>query len=171
MALYETLPYNIIKDDGSIQIREYDNILLASTKTNPNAYNDSGFNNVFQYISGNNKSNTKISMTTPVVTYEEDNTLITGFYVPSKYNKDTVPQPASNNVFINEITSSLYAVIQFKGSWSERNYDKHDQELLAYIKANGYTITSKRFILRYSPPFVPGIFRKNEIAYQVKRSN
>ncbi|BCR35764.1 SOUL family heme-binding protein [Mariniplasma anaerobium] len=169
MALIETLKYKIIQDDGHIQIRAYDNILLASTKTKQNGRQDSGFNNVFQYISGNNQSKTKISMTTPVVTYEDEGNLVTGFYVPSKYGKDTVPQPSASNVFINEIESSLFAVIKFKGAWNEKNYEKHNQKLLAYIKLNKLTIISARFILRYSPPFVPALFRKNEIAYQVTR--
>lgn len=167
MALYETLQYTVIHDEGQIQIREYDNILLASTKTPINKYQDSGFNNVFQYISGNNKSNTKISMTTPVVTYESDEEIITGFYVPSKYNKETVPEPASSNVFINEITKSLFAVIQFRGTWNKKNYDKHDQLLQDYISKNNYNITSVRYVFRYQPPFVPGVFRRNEIAYQI----
>jgi hypothetical protein len=167
MALIETLKYKVIKEDGHIQLRAYDNILLASTKTKQNGRQDSGFNNVFQYISGNNQSKTKISMTTPVVTYEDEDNLVTGFYVPSKYDKENVPQPTASNVFINEIKSSLFAVIQFKGSWNEKNYDKHNKKLLDYIKLNNLTIISKRFILRYSPPFVPALFRKNEIAYQI----
>lgn len=167
MAWIETLTYKVIKDDGHIQIRSYDNILLASTKTKQNGRQDSGFNNVFQYISGNNESKTKISMTTPVVTYEDEGNLVTGFYVPSKYNKDSVPKPLASNVFINEIKSSLFAVIRFKGAWHEKNYEKHNKLLLDYIKSNNLTIISKRFILRYSPPFVPALFRKNEIAYQI----
>ena len=92
MALYETLQYTVIHDEGQIQIREYDNILLASTKTPINMYQDSGFNNVFKYISGNNKSNTKISMTTPVVTYESEEEIITGFTYPL----NTIKKPYLN---------------------------------------------------------------------------
>jgi hypothetical protein len=167
MAFIETLKYKIIKDDGDLQIRAYDDILLASTKTKQNDRQDSGFNNVFQYISGNNESKTKISMTTPVVTYEDEDNLVTGFYVPSKYDKESVPKPSAGNVFINEIQSSLFAVIKFKGAWNEKNYEKHNQKLLDYIKLNNLKIVSKRFIMRYSPPFVPAVFRKNEIAYQI----
>jgi SOUL heme-binding protein len=169
MALIETLKYKVIQDDGHIQIRAYDNILLASTKTKHNSHQDSGFNQVFQYISGNNESKTKISMTTPVVTFEDEGDLITGFYVPSKYDKNTVPQPSAHNVFINEIESSMFAVIRFKGAWNEKNYEKHNIKLLDYIKKNKLNILSKRYIFRYSPPFVPALFRKNEIAYQITR--
>ena len=82
----ETIQYTVFHKDQSIEIREYKDILLASTKIDPNNYYDSGFNRVFQYISGHNESNTKINMTSPVVSYQEGDALVTGFYVPSKYD-------------------------------------------------------------------------------------
>jgi len=84
MSLYETIPYEVIKKEGNIEIRKYDNVLLASTKSQTNQKYDSGFSNVFRYISGANEKQSKIQMTTPVVSYEENDQLITGFYVPSK---------------------------------------------------------------------------------------
>lgn len=168
MALIETLPYEIIKEEGNIQVRAYNDFLLASTTTPQNQQQNSGFNNVFNYISGQNQSKEKISMTTPVVTYEEEDKLITGFYVPSKYDKSSVPKPSSENVFINEMSASTFAVIKFKGRWKEENYQKYDQRLKDYIKANNLKVISKRYVLRYSPPIVPGIFRRNELAYQVE---
>lgn len=167
MALFETIKYKTIKKDKKIEVRLYDDILLASTKSGLNTSQDSGFNNVFRYISGNNDKSAKISMTTPVVTYEENDLLVTGFYVPSKYNKETIPKPIENSVFINELQNSYYAVIRFSGSWTKDNFDKHDKLLLDYMKTNNYNKLSQRIIMRYQPPFVPGIFRHNEIAYQI----
>jgi hypothetical protein len=128
---------------------------------------DSGFSNVFRYISGSNDQEAKISMTTPVVTYQENNQLVTGFYVPSKYTKETIPQPSEKGVFINELKNSYYAVIRFRGNWKPENFEKHDQILLEYLRLKGFETTSQRLILRYQPPFIPGIFRHNEIAYQI----
>lgn len=169
MSLYETIPYQVIKKENKIEIRKYDNVLLASTKTYVNDRLDSGFSNVFRYISGANSDQSKISMTTPVVSFEEDNQLVTGFYVPSKYSKDNVPRPTSEQVYIQELSSAIYIVITFRGSWTDKNFDKHDLELIDYIHKAGYKIISPRLIFRYQPPFVPGIFRHNEIAYQVKK--
>ncbi len=168
MSLFETIQYRVLKKEGNCEIRIYDNILLASTKTAMNRSMDSGFNNVFNYISGNNQKQEKISMTTPVVSYEEDNSLVTGFYVPSKFTKETVLKPSEQSVYIQELKESLYAVIKFRGSWTEKNYTHHDDILKDYISKSDYEITSPRLILRYQPPFIPGIFRHNEIAYQVK---
>ncbi len=167
MALFETIKYELINKEGHIEIRKYKNIFLASTKTIKTSSQDSGFNNVFQYISGTNDQETKISMTTPVVTYEEDNQLVTGFYVPSKYTKDNIPKPTNDKVFINELKESHYAVIKFHGKWTDNNFEKHNQLLLNYIGTKGYQILSHKLILRYQPPFVPGLLRRNEIAYQI----
>lgn len=168
MGLYESLPYETIEQHGKIEIRKYDKFLLATTKTIPDNSNSSGFNNVFRYISGNNDKKQKISMTTPVVTFEEEDKLVTGFYVPSKYDKETVPEPLGNDVSINEMNSSMYAVIVFRGTWSQQNLAKNDDMLKSYIHKSDYEIVSSRYLFRYQPPFVPGIFRHNEIAYQVK---
>lgn len=168
VALFETIKYKVIKKDKNIEIRLYEDIYLASTKTAFNPNQDSGFMNVFNYISGNNDQEAKISMTTPVVTYEEDSQLVTGFYVPSKYKKESIPKPSEEQVFINELKKSYYAVIKFSGRWKQSNFDKQDNILLEYLKLNHYKTSSKRLILRYQPPFVPAFLRRNEIAYQIE---
>lgn len=170
MSLYETIPYEVLKKDHLIEIRKYDHVLLASTKTVANHRLDSGFSQVFSYISGANQQQTKISMTTPVVSFVEDEKLVTGFYVPSKYSKENAPQPTSNQVYIQELKSSIYIVIKFKGAWTDKNFDKQDKKLIAYIDSTDYKITSSRLIFRYQPPFIPGFLRHNEIAYQVEKN-
>lgn len=169
MPLFETIPYEVIEKEKNIEIRLYHNVLLASTKTPKNKYLDSGFNNVFNYISGQNESQSKISMTTPVVTYQDEDKMVTGFYVPSKYTKDSVPKPSSNQVFIQELKESYYVVIKFSGSWNDKNFEKHDQTLKEFIERKDLMTQSPRMILRYQPPFIPGVFRKNEIAYQIQK--
>jgi hypothetical protein len=82
-----------------------------------------------------------------------------------------VPKPVGDKVFLNEFKKSLYAVIRFNGRWNDENFDKHNEILLDYINSNNLVIESQRLVLRYQPPFVPSIFRHNEIAYQVEISN
>jgi predicted HTH transcriptional regulator len=171
MSIYETIQYDLIEKVGKIEIRRYKDILLASTKTEMNTSQDSGFSQVFRYISGENENKEKISMTTPVVTYEDEEKLVTGFYVPSKYNKDNVPLPLATNVFMNEMKQSLYAVIKFRGRWTKSNFNKNDELLKKFIKDHGYSIQSQRYLFRYQPPFVPPIFRRNELAYQVSKKS
>ncbi|MEC9485644.1 MAG: heme-binding protein [Candidatus Izemoplasma sp.] len=170
MGLFESIPYKCTKKDGKIEIREYDDFILASTKTHKNNKQDSGFNNVFNYISGDNDQDTKISVTTPVVTYEEDNELVTGFYIPKK-NTANIPTHLSDKVFLDTEQSSLFAVIRFRGKWTDKNFDKHDEELKIYLQDNDNKFLSNRFLFRYQPPMVPSIFRRNEIAYKVTKKD
>ncbi len=167
MGFFESIPYDVVKKEGKIEIRRYGTILLAATKSEPTPSQNSGFSPVFQYISGKNEAGKKISMTTPVVSYEEDQKLITGFYVPSGYSKDTVPEPKSDDVFIRELPPSLYAVIRFSGRWTPKNFKTHERRLLDYLSKHDYVTQSTRFIFRYQPPFIPAFLRRNEIAYPI----
>ncbi len=167
MPLFETIPYEVVYKTKRIEIRSYENILLAQTTSHMNQRLDSGFMNVFNYISGENDQTKKISMTTPVVTYENDDALVTGFYVPKKYSKDNVPKPTSYKVDIHEIPKSLYAVIRFRGTWKASIFNEKEKVLLDFIKNNGYQVISSRYLFRYQPPFIPSFFRRNEIAFKI----
>ena len=168
MASIETIPYKILEDDGFLQIRQYEPILLASTKTKPT---ESGFQAVFQYISGQNQKESKISMTSPVVTYLDNKEKITGFYVPSKYNKENVPRPTGDNVFINELPASTLAVVHFSGQMTKHLYQKYHDILLDYIDSKGYQKIDNPLMMGYDPPYIDPAKKRNEIAYRVKRKD
>lgn len=72
-------------------------------------------------------------MTTPVVTFEEGEKLVTGFYLPSKFNQQSLPSPPYRRVFINRMNHAYYAVIRFRGSWKKENIAKYDQKLTLYL--------------------------------------
>jgi hypothetical protein len=169
MRLYESPNYTVLFKDKNFEIRSYDEFMLATTKTKKDPKQSSGFNNIFNYITGDNNTNQKISMTTPVISTQEDNKLITSFYMPTRFNEDNLPKPNSNNVYIERFEKALFGVIKFSGSWKEKNYLKHDLLLKQYIERNGYNIISKRYLFRYQPPFIPSVFRRNELAYIIEK--
>lgn len=167
MRLFETMTYKVVSKEGPIELRWYPQFYLASTKTLVNRSYDSGFNTVFRYISGDNETQTHVSMTTPVVSYEEDQQLVTGFYVPSRYEKAAIPKPTGDSVFIQEYPPSFLAVIRFRGRWEKRNFDQHDRILKAYLAAHQLKPLSQRMLMRYQPPFIPPFLRRNELAYRI----
>jgi hypothetical protein len=62
----ESAKFTLIKKEKDFEVRVYDEIALAMSKENDfRGY--SGFNEAFDYISGSNDQNRKISMTTPVI--------------------------------------------------------------------------------------------------------
>ena len=62
----ESAKFKLLKKEKDFEVRVYDEISLAMSKENDfRGY--SGFNEAFDYISGSNDQNRKISMTTPVI--------------------------------------------------------------------------------------------------------
>ena len=60
---YEEANYEIVKTNKVYEIRKYSDRLAIETAT---SNQNSGFRKLFNYISGNNETNEKIKMTTPV---------------------------------------------------------------------------------------------------------
>jgi len=61
----ETVTYEITGQIGEIEFRKYPPMVLATVKS---PGNDSGFNLLFSYITGNNHAKGQIPMTAPVIT-------------------------------------------------------------------------------------------------------
>ena len=66
--MVEKAHYDIVKKLGNIEIRRYPSMLLAVVE---GYKDDSGFNLLFNYISGDNIKKQKIPMTAPVITSEK----------------------------------------------------------------------------------------------------
>ena len=65
----ETVTYEITGQIGEIEFRKYPPLVLATVKS---PGNDSGFNLLFSYITGNNHSKGQFPMTAPVITSVSD---------------------------------------------------------------------------------------------------
>lgn len=167
MSLFETVPYEVLEKHKNIELRKYETFYVASTKTRLDSRLSGGFNNVFNYISGQNEEKEKISMTVPVVSRMEEDQLVTSFIVPSKYHGN-IPQPSSSNVYIEEVREGIFISIRFSGAWTEENFLRKDKELKEYINEHNIVIENQRYIMRYQGPFVPSFLRRNEVLYRVK---
>lgn len=91
MSKYETAEYKVLEKDGKFEIRFYESYYTAATDES-NIKEASGFNKIFDYISGNNSKNEKISMTAPVINELKPGGVTTEFVMPSKYAKDRPPR-------------------------------------------------------------------------------
>lgn len=65
LSKYETAPYKVLEKEELFEIRQYDAFYTAAVEEDT-LEGSSGFRQIFDYISGNNEDQTKISMTTPV---------------------------------------------------------------------------------------------------------
>ncbi|MCA8995586.1 MAG: heme-binding protein [Planctomycetaceae bacterium] len=170
-AGYESAPYEVIESDGNIEIREYPDLVLASTEARFEARgNDGSFMRLFRYISGNNKSDQKIEMTTPVFMEPEsqDQKGKMGFVIPQAVVDAGPPSPNSSDVSIRNRVGGRFAVIRFSGIMNAKKAETHESQLRQWLSARGLEGEQTAERAGYDPPFTPGPLRRNEVLVRLK---
>ena len=96
----EEVEYETIKENEVYEIRKYsDRLAIETSSTNQN----SGFRKLFYYISGKNQKNEEIKMTAPVTQVKKNGNMTMQFYLPSKFNKENIPDPSRSDVKVLNI--------------------------------------------------------------------
>jgi len=165
---YEEVNYETIKINKIYEIRKYFDRLAIETAT---SNQDNGFRKLFNYISGNNENNEEIKMTTPVTQIKKKRKMTMQFYLPSKFNKDNVPNPSNSDVRILNIKGGYYAVIRYSGRSSDKNFIKHKSILENELKKNDISILSSSIKATYNSPFTLPMLRRNEIMFEINIKN
>jgi hypothetical protein len=170
MALVETPSYEATRKLGDVEISRYPQLFLATAKGDADL-----FGLLFRYISGANKGSSKISMTAPVITPEEismTSPVVTdadsmSFIVPSKYTRETIPEPTDPHITINEQPARSLAVLRFSGLARSDTVEKKKKVLLETLRRNNMETRGDVIVMRYNPPFTPWFLRRNEVAVEV----
>jgi hypothetical protein len=103
-----TILYTDKGKNGEIEFRHYPELVLATVDT---AEDNAGFNLLFAYISGSNKSREKIPMTAPVVS----DAASMSFVMPAGTTREETPDPLDSRVRIVTQPERDIAVIRFSG--------------------------------------------------------
>ena len=163
-AGYESAAYQVIRKSDRIELREYPELSLVST---PMAKNEDGesesFMRLFGYISGENESEKKIAMTTPVF-MEEDQM---SFVVPSKVAEAGTPDASKETVNVTTLAKGKFAVYRLKGGRSPENTAAAKTALNAWLKENMLKSGGPYIIAGYDPPFIPTPLQRNEVMVRV----
>lgn len=170
-AGYESAPYKVLESDGNIEIREYPDLVLASTAARFDARgNDGSFMRLFRYISGNNESDQKIEMTTPVFMNPEspESQGQMGFVMPQKIADAGAPLPKASDVSIRKREGGRFAVIRFSGVLNAEMAGTQETKLREWMKARCIEGDEKAERAGYDPPFTPGPLRRNEVLIRLK---
>ena len=160
----EEAKYDVVKSNEIYEIRKYsDRLAVQALNTNEN----NSFRKLFNYISGDNETNEEIKMTVPVTQMEKKGNMTMQFYLPSKFNKDNVPNPSSSDVEIVNIEGGYYAVIRYSGRASNKNFIKHKEILENELKKDNISIAGPAIKASYNSPFTLPMLKRNEAMFKV----
>ena len=161
---YEESNYEIVKKNEVFEIRKYsDRLAVETVEHNQN----SGFRKLFNYISGNNKNNEEIKMTTPVTRVEKNGNMTMQFYLPLKFDENNVPDPTGDDIKVVNIEGGYYASIIYSGRSTDKNFIKHKNILEKELLNNNISIISPPIRATYNSPFTLPMLRRNEAMFKI----
>ena len=110
----------------------------------------------------------KISMTAPV-TEEQAGARVhrISFAMPSRFTLEPLPEPLDKRITFTVVESRKTAATRFSGRVHEKLAAQKTEELSDWLVRNGIVPKSNFVVALYNPPFIPGIFRRNEIIVDI----
>jgi hypothetical protein len=179
MAIEEA-KYKVAEKDDRFEIRDYAPHILAETivEGDLEEAGNKAFNRLFRYISGDNRSRTKVTMTAPVsqqpmgekikMTAPVEQRRVqekwaVSFMMPASYTLKILPEPEDPNITLRQVPARRMAAVHYSGFWSEKRYLRYKLELESWIQERGLTVVGDLIWARYNPPFTLWFLRRNEI--------
>lgn len=190
-AAAEEPDFEVLAEDGRVQIREYDELLVAQTEVEGDydEISDVAFGRLAGFIFGGNQSRREVAMTAPVLREEAPSkegekiamtapvlqessgeAWIMTFVMPAKFSLETLPRPVDPLVEISTIPPKRVATIRFSGLMNKKKFDRYSAELSGWIESNGYTAVSPPRSASYNPPWTLPPLRRNEIHIDIESS-
>lgn len=160
--------YKVIKQFDQFEIRKYEAALFSSVKLNKKGYKESsseGFGILAGYIFGDNETNEKIAMTSPVV-MELGDTSKMRFMVPKSYTLNNLPTPKNDKILFEKQEEKIMAAIRFDGWADDEKIEKYKSILLAELDKEQLNYIPKFIFLGYNPPFEV-LNRRNEVVVEL----
>jgi len=181
----ETPKYKLIKSDKKFSVRQYEKHIEAKVFVISDSHSSAGsygFGLLADFIFGNNKKNSSISMTAPVSSREfksekiamtapvstskqKGKSYTVTFIMPSKYKLSTLPKPNNSDVLIAEVAPHQEVALSFSGLATEGKIINKINELLNWAESQSLKVTGEAIVSRFDPPWKPGIFRHNEVSF------
>jgi hypothetical protein len=164
----EQYSYKVIKSYDQFEIRKYDSALFSSVKLNKKGYKESsseGFGILAGYIFGDNESNEKIAMTSPVI-MELGDTSKMMFMVPKNKNLGNLPNPKNSKIVFEKQEEKITAAIRFDGWADDEKIEKYKSILRNELVKENINFVNKFIFLGYNPPY-DVLNRRNEVVVEL----
>ena len=184
---YEQPSYVLVETlSDQIEMRRYSPRLAVETTVDIPDFDEgrnAAFRPLFDYISGANRADQSVAMTTPVEAARtsekvsmtapvEISRARTGgvrmrFFLPAEFTLETAPQPIDPKVHLIDVAGQLQAVLRFSGFASEDAVDQRTENLLHALDQSSWRAAGKPVTYSYDPPWTLPFFRRNEIVIPV----
>jgi hypothetical protein len=178
----EEAKYTVFVKDGEFEVRDYAPSVQAEVVVSGEreAAGSKAFNTLFQYISGANRSRTKIAMTAPVGQSEKiamtapvglspsDQGWVVSFMLPAEFGPETAPVPTNPSVQLHALPARRVASVRYAGGDDEKTYQKHLLALQSWMQQRKLKSTGELVWARYNAPFTPPFWRRNEILITIE---
>lgn len=194
----EEPPYSVAETlDDATEIRRYAPRLAAEARLpggDDPLTRGRAFRVLFDYIAGNNATDTRVAMTAPVESRDgragggrgRDGARIpmtvpvqsandgTGyamrFFLPASFTPKTAPQPRDGRVRVVEIPETLMAVRRFTGLRGGIMVARQAAILRKALGASAWRAAGEPVAWFYDPPSTLPFLRRNEVAVPVTRA-
>ncbi len=167
----ESHNYKIIIKESNLELRKYDKTQIIEVYEKGIRQNSlrNGFRKLVKYISSENDNKQKISMTIPVLQKKNknDENWVVQFVLPNKFNNSNTPNPNNNEIKIKTLDINYVVSIRFSGIVDEDLLLKNTSLLKKWIEKKDFKVISEPIYAFYNDPLTPGIFRRNEILFQI----
>jgi len=183
MSDVEIPNYEVLVAEQNIEIRRYQPMIIAEVEVvgERKAAINNGFRLLADYIFGNNTVQQKIAMTAPVAQRGSQKIAMTApvqqesagqswrvsFIMPSEYSMETLPKPNDARVILKAVPPKQFAVIRFSGLSSDKNINRHEQQLMDYVRANEINVIGAPKYAFYNPPWTLPPMRRNEVMVEI----
>lgn len=184
----EEVPSYVIDHLEHVEIKRVDPhwIVEMELEGNIEEVGNRAFRTLVNYIGGANRRSQSIAMTAPVNQTNAESEKISmtapvnqtssgpgrwkvSFVLPVEYTKSTPPEPTDGRLSLRKIPERTVAVLRYRGTWSQSNFEDHRLEFERVLKGQSKWAPQGSVIwARFDPPFMPWFLRRNEIQQEVR---
>jgi hypothetical protein len=163
--------YEVVERRRGYELRRYPSHVVADVEMvgSFERAGNAGFGPLVSYISGRNRSGSKVAMTAPVIqapTGDPSRHRI-AFVMPQGATLDSLPTPVTPGVQLREVPEAWAAVATFSGRWTETSYRRHVEALFDALDRDGVEAAGPPRYARFDPPWKPWMLRRNEVVVPV----
>ena len=189
MAIEEPA-FEVLVTADDYEIRRYAPYIVAEVDVDGDMKKtgNDAFRILAGYIFGGNEPGEKMAMTAPVTTKpaaqgqrmnmtapvlsspaaDATEAYTYAFVMESRFSMESLPKPLDSRIRLVEIPSRVVAVRRYSGSWSNKNFLKNQDALLAALQDNSVVLSGQPWLARYNSPLKPWFLRRNEVLVEIE---